>query len=232
MVKAKKTTKNSKKKQTKSSETDQLINSLVDNSCAVKPFRSCGFWTGIWVVAVFFALFIGILLVGTRRDFDMVLHNPLLLTQVILLFIAGASAALATFRLASPQEKVAPMTWGLIALPSAITVGLILHCCYQTTMPELQHFMNWDMVWKRIKNFIYMAIIPIALMIYMIRRAAPVHTALIGYTSFLAVGTLAVAGCRFTCSIDSMAGNLLWHFLPIVTLSLIGYVIGRFIYRW
>ncbi len=213
-------------------ENDDLIKSLTEKLTPVKPLRCHYIRSLIFLFFTYALIFASISLFGVRSDIDLIFENHSLLVQLVLLMIAGLTATFATFKLTLPSEKISVLTWAMIITPVLLVGGVLAFCATMGTADDLISFYSHDLLIARLRRVVLISIIPTIFIIYMIRKGRPIHGSLIGLTSFMAITALSVAGCRLSCSIDSLYANLLWHYLPIAILSLFGFLIGRYLYKW
>jgi len=61
----------------------------------------------------------------------------------------------------------------------------------------------------------------------MLRKAAPLNLEKTGMLSVLSVGALGAFGTQFICTIDSPLHFLLWHFIPVLIIGLLGVFLGK-----
>lgn len=216
----------------KEQDNKDLIKSLTQDLVPVKPLRAHYIRSLLFLLIGYTLIFLGISFLGFRSDIDMIWENHSLLAQVSVLMSAGLLATFATFKLTLPCEKISPLTWGMIILPIILIAGVIVFCAMNGTVEDFTPVYKQEMIIERLQRIGMIAIIPTLLMIMMIKRGRPVHSSLIGLTSFLAITALSVTGCRLSCPIDSLYANLLWHYAPIAVLALLGFIFGRYIYRW
>lgn len=208
-----------------------LIKDLTDDLKPVKPLMGCYPRILMFILASYCLVFGAIVWFGFRSDISVLYNNHALLIQLFLLLIAGLMATAATFRLAVPCEHVGKGNYVLIGMATAIIIGVSAYCAMMGDPNDLNH-LNQAMIWGRIKRIALISLLPTLLMVYMMRRARPVHASLVGFSSFMAISSLSVTGCKLSCPIDSLYINLVWHYLPIIVISVLGYIIGRYLYKW
>lgn len=210
----------------------KLIDDLSQDLKPVKPLLSSTKAALIFSLLGYGLVFIGVIIVGFRYDIGSIFHMPSLIVQLVALLVAGVFSVIATFRLSRPREKMDKTSLYLILSSAALIAAVVIYCAMMGDVDTAKSIINKDLIVMRLRNVFLIALAPILLMIYMMRRARPVHTSMIGLSSFLAITAMAVTGCRLTCPIEALYANLLWHYGPIIILALLGYLLGRFIYRW
>lgn len=209
-----------------------FIDNLTKDLQPVSPHPKCYTRSLQFVLLSYLIIFCAAVSIGFRRDIHLLFDNVEVLGQVLALLLAGILAVIATFRLTIPSEGVGRITWGFIGASVFLISMVILYCASGADFRDLDLYLNWDMIAHRLKNFAFLAIVPTLLMVWMIRKGRPVHMSLVGFTSFLAITCISVSGCRMLCPVDSLLANLIWHYIPILILSGIGYLIGKYLYRW
>ncbi len=208
-----------------------FISSLCKDADPVKP-TMC--WNRRAIAFIFIAytlVAIGVSGLGFRHDIATIMENKAVFYQLVALFLSGFIAALATFRLSIPRDTIDLTTKIQLGISTLIIIGLSSYCMIMGDSADLDRYLNFDEIMYRVKNLAMLSVFPIIIMVYLVKRARPVHTSMAGFACFLSVSSIAVMGCRMTCPIDSLYGNLLWHYLPILVLAGLGYLIGRFLYR-
>ena len=73
------------------------------------------------------------------------------------------------------------------------------------------------------------AIVPAIMLVHTVRSAAPLDWAWTGIFAVAAGLAAGAIGSTITCPIDRIAHQAWWHLLPVVTLALLGPVVGA---RW
>jgi hypothetical protein len=76
------------------------------------------------------------------------------------------------------------------------------------------------------------AIAPGVMLVGMLRHAVPLHARWTGGLAGLASLALGALGAQFVCSNDAAAHHLLWHFTPVVLLTLLGGAVGSSLFGW
>lgn len=66
----------------------------------------------------------------------------------------------------------------------------------------------------------------------MLRHAAPLQTRWTGVLAALASLALGAVGTQCICPIDAPAHHVLWHFAPVVVLSVGGLALGAHLFNW
>ena len=83
-----------------------------------------------------------------------------------------------------------------------------------------------------VRNILGMSLIPAPVLFIMIRKAAPLRPLFSGALAMLAVGSLAAFATQLICRYDFPMHFLVWHFLPILTLLIVGRWLGSRFLKW
>lgn len=203
----------------------ELINQLLANAAPVRRLwpplpRALSWWLGTSVcMAGYLWLFARPAMIQqamTHTDF---------VIQGILALVLGLVAALAALTLSIPGRRPAVLQ----KLPYAGLFGwlAVLFYALATTAPSL--FMpGWGCA---AEIFIFSAI-PAALLIVMAKRAAPLNLPLVGFFAVLAAASMGTFCTQFSCCKTAPLHGLVWHFLPVLVLSMSGIFFGRRLLRW
>jgi hypothetical protein len=76
------------------------------------------------------------------------------------------------------------------------------------------------------------AITPGAMLVRMLRHAAPLKARWTGGFAGLASVAFGALGTQFVCTNDAAAHHLLWHFTPVVLLALASVAVGSSLFGW
>ena len=170
---------------------------------------------------------------GPRADWLSVLQNPIFMSGDILMLVAGFLSAVAAFTLAVPDTKIRKPVIALLCSATVIWVVICLYAAASLTAQGVQaEITDIGKSAACFKALIFMSALPLAVSFYMALRAAPVWRGWTGYALTLSMASFGAFGMRFFCPSDSYAHLLLWHFLPVVILSVLGGVLGRIILRF
>jgi len=170
---------------------------------------------------------------GPRADWVSVLQKPIFISGDILMLVAGFLSAIAAFTLAVPDTKIRKPVIVLLCTATVIWVVICLTAVASLTAQSF-HAEVTDIGKSAacFKALIFMSALPLAISFTMALRAAPVWRGWTGYALTLSMASFGAFGMRFFCPSDSSAHLLLWHFLPVVILSVLGSVLGRIILRF
>jgi hypothetical protein len=211
-------------------ETNDLIDKL---SRDLKPVRRIAPFTRR---ALYFSLAAIALLAlsitvagGPRADAAQLMSQPGFIAEAVLMLAAGAMAALAAFYLDVPDTKVRRPAFLLVGAATLIWGVIAFGCCLGMMHDGMDSAMHaaHDSSHACLKDLLVLAVAPFAAAAFMIWRGAPVWLGWAGYAMALAVASFAALSLRLLCPSDDNAHLLLWHFLPVFLVAILGMFAGR-----
>lgn len=207
-------------------KTETLIHNL---SLQCRPIRPVGHPVKgflIWVFASTLLLIAGILIVGPEHNVvsSEPLTNTFILPAVAMLCIS-LICTLSAFVMSIPNEEATKFS----ILPIFVLIVWFGLMTFLFASVDLHDSRPGILCVLRI---IGLSAAPGALLFYMLRRAAPMRTGLIGL--FAAVGALGFGelGVQFLCHKSLLETHaIVWHLVPVCVLAFVGVVIGRTTFR-
>lgn len=207
-------------------KTDTLIHNL---SLQCRPIRPVGhpvkrflIWAGFSILL----LIAGVLLVGPEQS--VVLREPLTNTfffPAVVMLCVSLLFTLSAFVLSIPDEEVSKFS----AVPIFVLIFWFALMTYMFASVDLNDSRPGIICVLRI---IGLAAAPGALLFYMLKKAAPMRTGLVGL--FAALGALGFGeiGVQFLCHKALLETHVIvWHLIPVSVLALVGILIGRTAFR-
>lgn len=212
-------------------KTDELITALSMN---VEPVnrrlvdRNLGLALAVGAVV---AIGITFIVLGVRTD--LATSRAVIFLFLKLAFAVGTVGAAAVYlaRLSRPagERRVAP---GLAALPF---VAILLLAGISLGQAPSSH---WDKMvmgndWLEcLISIPVIAVVPFAVVIWAVRKAAPTNLVRAGAFSGLVAGGVSAIGYALHCTDDSLPFVALWYGGPIVLCTLAGAILGPRLLRW
>lgn len=209
-----------------SSDSNELIEKLSRDLKPIRPLPRAGVRAGVLTVSTLTLAFLVLVITRELRpDLAASLHRPVYLIQGFAMLAAGVLAGFATFRLSVPDTKIRLPVVAALAVSSGIWLILIGSELLQSewTMPERSE--------TCLVGLTLAMAVPLVIGVVMVMHSAPVWRGWAGYALLLSVGSLAALAMRFICPNDSPAHLLVWHFLPVLILSLIGVPLGKILLK-
>ena len=163
---------------------------------------------------------------GVRRDLTERLADPgytLGLIAIVALSLAAACLAL-VMSMPDDRRSRASVLWP-VALAAAWGSALLLRLDDATGVvhalaTDTGHFVCAVQI-------VLVALVPAAGLLRGAGAGASTQPAWTGMCAVLAAGAVAASGTALVCPIDAAAHQILWHFLPVISLAALGAVTGR-----
>ena len=212
-------------------KTDDLIAMLSTNVEAVdhrQTMRTIGTAVAasaaVVVIAVIFAL-------GLRADLTNANAYISLLLKVAFTVAILVPASIYLIRLARPGgERRTPVA--LVALPF---IAVMLLAALSLTLAPRSHWqrtMMGDQWLECLVSIPLIAIVPFAMIVWAVRRAAPTDLARAGALAGLVAGCLSATGYALHCVDDSVPFVALWFGGTIALCTVAGWKLGPRLLRW
>lgn len=210
--------------------TDQLIDKLVAEGAQKPlphPIKQVLFWLmGTLIYLAAFCLF-----VGFRDDIAAKFAEPLYIIELVFMSLAALSAAWAAVCLSRPDCCQMPwikyipfvflVLWAAVAFLGFknLSGSEIVH------MAALRQF---DCPW----HILLFSLPPGIALFLLIRIGAPIQLCWAGIMAALSVTAFAYVCMRLVEMNDNPAHLLVWHALPVMIISIVGMLAGKYTLRW
>ena len=206
---------------------DDLINGLAEDLKPVKCLRHPLWRITPWIIGAIIYTACSIYFIGLRHDFATALKNPIFLFEVILMIYIGVTAAISSAYLSVPD--MCQKKW-LIASNITAIAAFMLWCALQWVTDgmyippiDMGHCMG---------EGAFIAIIPIALLIFMMKQGMTTHPYLMASMNIIAITALGYVTLRCTCAADSLAHATISHLIPYILIGAALGIAARKIYKW
>lgn len=211
------------------SDTNKLIATLTEDAVPVTPWRPSrviAHWLGL-AAAYLLAVTLGL---GVRPDIMEKLLQPVYAMELLLCGLIAGTAGMAAACLALPDSYqkrwIKWVPFGPIAGLGALLLagsGIDAQVLFASASTP-----QYGVVLK----LALLAVIPGIFLFVMLRRAAPVECCWAGSMATLAVGSMSY----FTLRLVEMGGNtadvMLWCYLPMLLLTMVGMMLGKYLLLW
>lgn len=211
-------------------KTEALIHALADDAMPVRrllpPERRALLWLAMTMVYLIGA----VLAIGLRPDIGETVRDARALLETGAALATGTLAAMAAFCAACPGRPVWERALPLPAL--VLWFGLLAESALEawTGAPRQAVTMHAD--FAGLLDLLLLGVPPAVLLLAMLRRGVPIVPVVAGALAMLAVASLIAAALRFVHPEDASVMLLVWHFGPVVLLTLFGAVIGPRLLPW
>ncbi|MFP5387075.1 MAG: NrsF family protein [Bacteriovoracia bacterium] len=201
-------------------KTDDLIHSLSSELTPVTPVKSPGKTLFICFVISVLSLIGAIFIMGVRENLQSVAPRVLFWLQNVSLFIVAVSGIINACLMSIPGRGpgmilrtvpfIAFFVWFALILPSLISVesqmGRGLLC---------------------VADLLFIGAAPLVVLFKVMRKGAVLERGKAGVTGLLGVAALGALGSQFVCSSESPMHLIVWHFLPVLFLGTLGFIVGN-----
>ena len=217
----------SKKKAKTSCSTEDLIKDLSKDLTPMQAARCQIQRSFSWVIfSVLYASAIGYY-IGMRPDIDVVIHESVFLFEIILVGITGLFAAFSSVSMTIPDMQgrkwLKPVSFTLIGV---FFLWTLTHW-FGNGMPVPSD--RWN---HCINEAAIIALVPIAMLLYMTKRGSTTTPVLMSVMNITAVGTLAYIVLRLTCMVDEIGHIFFFYVIPFLVVGTLLGVLARRLYRW
>lgn len=209
------------------SDINNLIEDLTKELEPVKPQAHPMLRVLPWFVIAPLYVFVIVQIIGPRPDLSMMLADLNFLMEVVLMAGLAVSGGIASYFLSIPDMR--GQKW-LLGVPFTI-LGIFMLWCFLRgavegpAIPQL----HWD---PCIHEGIFMALVPMAVLMFMLRKGATTKPVFMTSMNIMAVGALASIGLRMTCIIDTVGHIVMYKVMPFALIGLMIGVFARRIFKW
>ena len=204
--------------------TETLISKLSLEAGPVRPLDPPAVRFLKWFLPALGLFALGVYAVGPRPDLQSAVTSPIFMATAMVTSILALICVLSAFMLARPDLR--NRKWEMVSMGSAATWLATVAFLLGT-----EGFEDPRVGIVCIARIIFLSLGPAILLFIMLRSAAPLPAAFVGFLA--AVGALAGSevAVQFLCRQSSLAHIAVWHFLPVCAFALLGALGGRFFFR-
>lgn len=208
-------------------QTEELITQLSKQVTPVHPLAHPMTQTGFWLLLCATGFGAVAYWSGLRHDLAAVMQIPQFLLELILALITAIGAAITAICLAVPDAyQKLYLRW----VPVAGAIALTLLLLYRLGSAEIAFPLR--LAPQCAGEMCLYALLPGALLFFLLRRAASTHSGWAGAMCGLAVGLFGYIFLRLTEANDEIPHLLAWHYLPVAAITLVGTLCGNRWLRW
>lgn len=212
-------------------KTDELIKVLSTNVEPVDRWQLAREIITAVLVATVIAMGLTLLLSGIRTDLANANALAFLCAKLAFataIILAGTACLL---RLARPGSvspmRVSPVTW-----PPAIVTVLALAGLVSAPLWHWHNMATGDGWLECLISIPLIALVPFAVIVWVVRRMAPTDLVLTGALTGFVAGGMSAFGYAWHCTDDSLSFIALWYGGAIVMCTIAGAVLGPRLLRW
>jgi hypothetical protein len=204
---------------------------LVRGATPVMPLEAPSVRWLRWVITSTALVLLSVVILGVRADAAAQMVNGWFVARAAATIAIALAAAIVAFLLSVPGLEPSRLVRALPVAASLVWGGMLIGAIAATRSP-LDLLLRAAPHPSCVLLIVATAFLPGAILVRMLRRAAPLAARWTGGLAGLA--SLAVGGlaAQFVCPNDAAAHHLLWHFTPFVLLTLASIAVGSSLPGW
>jgi hypothetical protein len=206
-------------------KTDILIHNLALECRPVRPIGHPLKRFLIWIISSVVLLAAGIIILSPPHDVLSSVPTATFMVPAVAMLAISLICALSAFMISIPDQRA--RKFNLFSI--TVLIAWFALTAYLFAMSDLADSSHGLICILRI---IGLSILPGALLFYMLKRAAPMNTRMVGLIAAFGALALGGIGVQFVCPNLAVTHLIAWHFMPVGVLALLGSVIGNRIFRW
>lgn len=216
----------------KTTDTQNLIQSLTDDMSEVRPLKSparrATFWAFILLLLV---ACVSLPLKSIHYEVTLMFQTKFILESLIIVLI-GYAALFAGFKLSVPDIQQSKTPFVLLGGATAFWVAVNAYLFLKSTPAALSEQVHHIQTHYCMAGLGMITLLPAVAIYFALKKSAPSLPAWTGYAALLAVSSFAAVAMRYICPNESYAHLFIHHFSPALLLSFFGLLIGNFLLRW
>ena len=204
---------------------------LVRSATPVTPLEPPSVRLARWAVTSTALALVSVAILGVRADVAVQMMNGWFVARAAATLVIVVAAAMVAFlvsvpgvepsRLVRALPSAACLVWAVMLVGTIAATGSPLDVLLQVTPHPSCGLL-----------IVTTAFPPGFLLMRMLQHAVPLQTRWTGGFAGLASLGLGALGTQFVCTNDAAAHHLLWHFTPVVLLTLAGIAVGSSLFGW
>lgn len=205
---------------------EQLIAGL-SKEAAAKPAPHPLALSLKWIAAALAYLVVSLALGGLRPDLAQALQQPWFVAELALLLLLFLATAMSAALLAFPdlhQKKVLAYSPATIFAMFALLMLAAWLAIPAAALPEHS--------WQCTLSILLFSLLPAAGVFYAMRNLASTRPQLAGMVALLFAFATGALWLRLHEVNDSISHVLLWHYLPMLAVGLLGLWLGKKLLKW
>lgn len=204
---------------------NEFINKLTKEGLK-KPFPRPHIVAIKWLVlmTIYFAVLVSFS--GFRPDILEKFNQSLYLIELFSMLLTAIVAAYAASFLALPDSNQKSWIRFLPFVPLAFLTGILVRGIYTSEALSLTECLKLG-YYQCILHIMLYSILPAVMMFYTIQKAAPIKCCWAGSMAGLSVASFGYVALRLISKSDDPTLLLVWHFLPVLMIVMIGMILGK-----
>lgn len=178
-----------------------------------------------WMITAMGLGLASVVILGVRADAGLQMMNGWFLARATATLIIVGAAALLAFSISVPGAEISYLLRSL-PLAASLTWALMLVSTFAATYSPGDLLAHVTPHPSCVLIIAAIALSPEIVLLRMLRRAAPLQAAQTAGYAGLASLTIGALGAQFVCANDAAAHHLLWHYVPVVLLTIVSIIVG------
>jgi len=207
---------------------DKLVENLAKEAAPVKPAPHPLRLSLLWGAAATLYIVISLWLSGPRPDLLHKLHQPWFDAELIMLLLVFISATLSAAVLAFPDLHQMRKTAWSPAVVFALFIITLLLAWRADTPPAPLPIHSFECT----ASITLFALLPATWTFLSMRRFATTHSHWAGSVALLSAFSVGAIWLRLHEINDSITHVVIWHYLPMLVIGLLGWWLGKRLLKW
>jgi hypothetical protein len=207
---------------------EQLVETLAADASKVAPAPHPFVLALKWVGGGAAYLAVSLAVSGLRPDLAQALQHPLYVAELVALLLIFLATAFSAALLAFPDlHQKRALAFSPVAL-FALFVLLMLFAWHADNPPASLPVHSWQCT----LSIILVSLLPGAWTFYAMRKYASTHYRWAGSIAVLSAFSIGALWLRLHEVNDSIHHVMLWHYLPMLVVGLLGLWLGKKLLKW
>ena len=204
---------------------------LVRNATPVTPLEAPSVRLARWAITSTALVALSVVIFGVRADVAGKMLDGWFVARATATLAIAVAAAIVAFFLSVPGAEPSRVVRA-VPLAACLVWGVMLAGTIAGNRSPLDLLLQVAPHPSCVLLIAATAIAPWAMLVRMLRHAAPLQAPLTGGFAGLASLAVGALGTQFVCTNDAAAHHLLWHFMPVVLLMVTGVAFGSSLFDW
>lgn len=207
---------------------DKLVEQLAEEASPVKPAPKPWRLSLLWAIAAVLYVALSVWISGPRSELLQKLQEPWLAVELLVLLLLFVSASLSAAVLAFPDlHQMRAAAWSPLVMFALLIITLTLAWHADSPAAPLPvHNVECTV------SITLFSLLPATWTFLSMRRYATVHQRWAGSVALLAAFSVGALWLRLHEENDSINHVILWHYLPMLVIGIIGWSMGKRLLKW
>jgi hypothetical protein len=201
------------------------IATLARSAAPVTPLEAPSVRLARWAITSTALALLSVVILGVRADVAAQMEDGWFFARATATLAIVVSAAIVAFLTSVPGVEPSRMVRAM-PLAACLIWAVMLVGAIAATRSPLDRLLQVTPHPSCVLVIAATALAPWVLLVRMLRHAAPLQAAWTGGVAGLASLAAGALGAQFVCTNDAAAHQLLWHFIPVVLLTLASFSVG------